>query len=73
MDDIKNCEEIVYNFQKGGSLAMAWATGRLKAWATGRLKGVEDIIAFKMLGQLKERTFSVILERKGRLETPIVL
>ena len=63
MADIKSCEKIVYNFQKGGSSVMAWAIGRLK--------GVEEITAFKMLGQLKERIFSVILERKGRLETGV--
>ena len=42
MADIKSCEKIVYNFQKGGSSVMAWAIGRLK--------GVEEIIAFEMLG-----------------------
>ena len=42
MVDIKSCEEIVYNFKKGSFGAMAWAIGRLK--------GVNEIIAFEMLG-----------------------
>ena len=42
MADIMSCEEIVYYFKKGSFSAMVWAIGRLK--------GVEEIIAFKMLG-----------------------
>ena len=42
MVDIKSCEEIVYNFNKGSFGAMTWAMGRLK--------GVKEVIAFKMLG-----------------------
>ena len=42
MADIKSCERIVYNFKKGSFSAMVWAIGRLK--------GVEEIIAFKLLG-----------------------
>ena len=42
MADIKSCEEIVYYFKKGSFSAMAWGIGRLK--------GVEEIVAFKMLG-----------------------
>ena len=66
MADIMSCEEIVYYFKKGSFSAMVWAIGRLK--------GVEEIIAFKMLGLLKEGNLFSDLGKEGQIEDrPIVL
>ena len=66
MVDIKSCEEIIYNLKKGSFSAVAKVIGRLK--------GLKEIIAFKMLGWLKEDNLFSNLGKEGQAgDRPIVL
>ena len=66
MIGIKNFEEIVYNFKKDSFSVVVWAIGSLK--------GIKEIIAFKMLKQLKGDNLFGDLGKEGQVgDRPVVL